>query len=80
VPVSAGLSQAPGPMVAYDQDSITNPVLTPRIIVGVLNHDCPTIRAGSGPRSHRESACDTNTIRRLVIRYGDLIGALAPSG
>ena len=65
-------------MVAHDQDSIGNPVLPPRIVVGVLDHDCAgQSEQGLGFALAMKVCVIPVQPRRLVVRYGDLIGALA---
>src|SRR5262245_43415827 len=63
-------------MVAHDQDSIGNPVLPPRIVVGVLDHDgAGQSEQGLGFALAMKVRVIPVQSRGMIIRYGDFIGA-----
>src|SRR5262249_44692192 len=65
-------------MVAHDQDSIGNPVLPPRIVVGVLDHDgAGQSEQGLGFALAMKVRVIPVQSRGMIIRHGDFIGAHA---
>jgi hypothetical protein len=65
-------------MVAHNEDSIGNAVLPPLIVVVVFDHDgARQAEQGLGFALAMKVCVIPVQPRRLVVRHGDLIGALA---
>ena len=68
-------------VIAHDQDSVGNRMLASYIVVRVLDHDCAgQSEQGLGFALAVKMRVIPIESRRMIIRHGNLIGALARSG